>query len=149
MTCLYTAKYTLTHQYRQSWHINTESWHVNTDTVMTHQFRQSWHWQDVSSVKNQCKTKVTWIHWQYQPGRNCQDCKWHMNQTRHTLGASDHSGSSWVSPRLRHKYIVTNIPVIIGLRRECFRTLCRTTLLPVTHVLVDTRMLTVKPVYKH
>ena len=30
----------------------------------------------------------------------------------------------------------------------CVRALCRITLLPVTHVLVDTWMLTVKPIYK-
>ena len=46
----------------------------------------------------------------------------------------------------------SNAPIIFNgnilYYRDCLRALCRTKLLPVTHVLVDTWILTVMPVYK-
>ena len=45
-----------------------------------------------------------------------------------------------------YKFILNEFPIIKC--QVCSRALCKTKLLPVTHVLVDTWMLTVKPAYK-
>ena len=47
------------------------------------------------------------------------------------------------------KYVLQDYPLRIMQPALLGRALWRITLLPVTHVLVDTWMLTVKPVYKH